>query len=90
MKTRLLVSHSGLHIASPNSLPAMPHSISPVESSGRNDEEMADASAAPAPATENGGVKLEDMFDGDDDEEFPASSAQDVKMESSPAPAPAE
>jgi hypothetical protein len=29
------------------------------------------------------------MFNDDDDEEFPASSAQDVKMESSPAPAPA-
>lgn len=40
-----------------------------------------------APAEANG-VKLEDMFDDDDDEEFPASSARDVKMESSPAPAP--
>lgn len=68
----------------------MPHLISPVESSGRNDEEMTDAPAAPEPTTENGGVKLEDMFDGDDDEEFPPSSVQDVKMESSPAPAPAE
>jgi DNA primase small subunit len=48
---------------------------------------MTDVSVAPAP---EGGVKLEDMFDGDDDEEFPASSAQDVKMQSSPAPAPAE
>lgn len=66
----------------------MPHSVSPSGSPDRNDEEMTDA---PAPAvTENGGVKLEDMFDGDDDEEFPASSAQDVKMESSPAPVPAE
>lgn len=37
---------------------------------------------------EDNGVKLEDMFDGDDDdEEFP-STAQDVKMESSPAPQP--
>lgn len=44
---------------------------------------------APAPAAaENGGVELEDtLFD---DEEFPASGAQDVKTESSPAPAPAE
>jgi DNA primase small subunit len=66
-------------------LPAMPHSVSPNGSSDRKDEEMMDA---PAPAsTENGDVKLEDMFDGDDDEEFPASSAQEVKMESSPAPA---
>lgn len=65
----------------------MPHSVSPSGSPERNDEEMTDAPAAPAPER---GVKLEDMFDGDDDEEFPASSAQDVKMESSPAPAPAE
>lgn len=61
----------------------MPHSTSPVDSPNQNDEEMTDA---PAPAaTENGAVKLEDMFDGDDDDEFPASSAQDTKMESSPA-----
>lgn len=34
-------------------------------------------------------VKLEEMFDGDedeDDEEFPTSSAVDTKMESSPPP----
>jgi len=48
---------------------------------------MTDAPSAPAA---EGGVKLEDLFDGDDDEEFPASSAQDAKMESSPPPAPAE
>jgi DNA primase small subunit len=65
----------------------MPHSVSPASLRERNDEEMTDVSVAPAP---EGGVKLEDMFDGDDDEEFPASSAQDVKMQSSPAPAPAE
>lgn len=66
----------------------MPHSVSLNRSSDRKDEEMTDA---PAPASaENAGVKLEDMFDEEDDEEFPASSAQDVKMESSPAPAPAE
>jgi DNA primase small subunit len=64
----------------------MPHSVSPSGSPERNDEEMTDAPAAPASER---GVKLEDMFDGDD-EEFPASSAQDVKMESSPAPTPAE
>ncbi|KAJ5668160.1 DNA primase small subunit [Penicillium maclennaniae] len=64
----------------------MPHSLSPVGSPERKDEETADAPVAPAPA---GGVKLEDMFDGDDDE-FPASSAQDVKMQSSPAPTPLE
>lgn len=66
----------------------MPHSVSPASSREHNDEEMTDVPVAPAP---EGGVKLEDMFDGDDDEEeFPASSAQDVKMQSSPAPAPAE
>lgn len=59
----------------------MPHPVSPAGSSGQKDEEMVDA---PAGA---GGVKVEDLFD-DDDEEFPASSGQDVKMESSPAPAP--
>ncbi|KAK2739418.1 hypothetical protein FQN55_009491 [Onygenales sp. PD_40] len=31
-------------------------------------------------------VKLEDMFDGDDDDEFPASSAAAPKIESSPEP----
>lgn len=63
----------------------MPHSVSPNGSPDRKDEEMTDA---PAPASmESGNVKLEDMFDGDDDEEFPASSAQDAKVKSSPAPA---
>lgn len=65
----------------------MPHSVSPTDSVEGKDEAMTDAPAASVP---EGGVKLEDMFDGDDDEEFPASSAQDVKMQSSPAPAPAE
>jgi len=65
----------------------MPHSVSPAGSADRKDEEMTDAPSAPAA---EGGVKLEDLFDGDDDEEFPASSAQDAKMESSPPPAPAE
>ncbi|KAJ5692485.1 DNA primase small subunit [Penicillium macrosclerotiorum] len=61
----------------------MPHSVSPTDSASRKDEEeLPDAPVDTA--AENGGVKLEDMFD--DDEEFPASSApQDVKMESSPA-----
>lgn len=65
----------------------MPHSVSPAGSPSRNDDEMLpDAPDAPTDtSTTNGGVKLEEMFD-DDDEEFPASSAQDVKMESSPAP----
>lgn len=63
----------------------MPHSVSPA-SSNRDDEELPDAPVESP--TETGGVKLEDMFNDDDDEEFPASSAHDVKMESSPAPAP--
>lgn len=65
----------------------MPHSVSPAASPSRDDEELPDAPVESA--TENGGVKLEDMFNDDDDEEFPAPSAQDVKMESSPAPEPA-
>ena len=64
----------------------MPHSVSPAGSPSRDDEELPDAPVENA--TENGGVKLEDMFNDDDDEEFPASSAQDVKMETSPTPAP--
>lgn len=65
----------------------MPHSVSPAGSTDRNDEDMTDV---PAPvAAGNGGVRLEDFFDGDDDE-FPDPGAQDVKMESSPAPPPAE
>ncbi len=65
----------------------MPHSASPAASPSRDDEELPDAPLENT--TENGGVKLEDMFNDDDDEEFPASSAQEVKMESSPAPVPA-
>ena len=61
----------------------MPHSVTPPGSAAQNDDEM----LPDAPAHENG-VKLEDIFN-DDDDEFPASEAQDVKMESSPAPPPA-
>ncbi|KAJ5614460.1 DNA primase small subunit [Penicillium herquei] len=61
----------------------MPHSVSPKQSPSQNDDE-----AMPDAPAEGNGVKLEDMFEDDDDEEFPASSARDVKMESSPAPVP--
>lgn len=68
-----------------------------------DDEIMPDAPSAPdnEAVTEEqkgqtnqnaeGNVKLEDLFadDDDDDDEFPASSAPDVKMESSPPPIPA-
>ncbi|KAJ5769251.1 DNA primase small subunit [Penicillium odoratum] len=60
----------------------MPHSLSTMDPPQNDDENLPDAPA------EANGVKLEDMFDDDDDDEFPASSARDVKMESSPAPAP--
>lgn len=41
---------------------------------------------APAATVNDTGVKLEDMFnDDDEDEEFPASSAPDTKMESPPS-----
>lgn len=68
----------------------MPHSVSPPTGSpgrGDDDELLPDALAP----TENGGVavQLQDLFNDDDNEEFPASSAADTKMES-PAPEPAE
>ncbi|KAI9925663.1 hypothetical protein ASPWEDRAFT_41789 [Aspergillus wentii DTO 134E9] len=69
----------------------MPHSVSPGNSpSQRNDDEvMPDApptdSAAPAAENETSGVKLEDLFN-DDDDEYPASSAPDTKAEPSSAP----
>lgn len=66
----------------------MPHSVSPAASPNRNNDDEMLPDAPPEAPTESGGVKLEEMFD-DDDDEFPASSARDVKMESSPAPAPA-
>lgn len=59
--------------------PTMPHSVSPP---GQDDEVMPDA---PAAAENDTGVKLEDMFNDDEDEEFPASSAPDTKMESPPS-----
>jgi DNA primase small subunit len=55
----------------------MPHSISP--SSAQNDDAMPDA--PPVETSTETNVKLEDMFnDDDDDDEFPASG--DVKMDS--------
>lgn len=55
----------------------MPHSIS--SGSAQNDDEMPDAPAVETSIDNN--VKLEDMFnDDDDDDEFPDSG--DVKMES--------
>jgi hypothetical protein len=63
--------------ATPDS-PTMPHSTSP--GSAQNDDEMPDAPAVET-STENN-VKLEDMFN-DDDDEFP--DTQDVKMDSPPA-----
>ncbi|KAJ5520218.1 DNA primase small subunit eukaryotic/archaeal [Penicillium fimorum] len=66
----------------------MPHSI--LSASPHNDDEMPDAPPVVTP-TETG-IKLEDMFnDDDDDEEFPASG--DVKInspanEEPPAPTP--
>jgi DNA primase small subunit len=56
----------------------MPHSVSPT-GVVQPDDEMPDAPPAET-STENSGVKLVDMFDDDDDDEFPASSAPDVNM----------
>ncbi|KAJ5918087.1 DNA primase small subunit [Penicillium verhagenii] len=61
----------------------MPHSLSTMEPPAQKDDET-----LPDAPAEGHDVKLEDMFDDDDDEEFPASTARDVKMESSPAPEP--
>jgi DNA primase small subunit len=62
----------------------MPHSLSP--DLAQNDDEMPDAPSVET-STENN-VKLEDMFnDDEDDEEFPTSG--DVKMDS-PAVKPEE
>ncbi|KAF7717022.1 DNA primase small subunit [Penicillium ucsense] len=63
----------------------MPHSVS-ADSSHRDEEDLPDAPSGGE--KDVAGVKLEDMFD-DEDEDFPASNAQDMKMESSPAPSPA-
>ncbi|KAJ5233594.1 DNA primase small subunit [Penicillium citrinum] len=63
----------------------MPHPVSPTGSPRKDDEELPDA---PVEGNKENGVKVEDLFNDDSDEEFPASTGQDVKMESSPAPAP--
>lgn len=74
----------------------MPHSESPEKSPHENDDEILPDAASADPrldageandtsANDDRRVKLEDMFH-DDDEEFPASSAPDTKMETSPAP----
>ncbi|KAJ5111252.1 hypothetical protein N7532_001787 [Penicillium argentinense] len=62
----------------------MPHSVSPANSPRKDDEELPDA---PVEGTAENGVKLEDLFNDDDNEEFPASTA-DMKMQSSPASVP--
>ncbi|KAJ6009219.1 hypothetical protein N7522_004235 [Penicillium canescens] len=69
----------------------MPHSVSPT-GAAHPDDEMPDAPPVET-STENSGVKLADMFDDDDDDEFPASSAPDANMKSpaaqeEPAPVP--
>lgn len=58
----------------------MPHSVSPT-GAAQPDDEMPDAPPVET-STENSGVKLADMFDDDDDDEFPASSAPDTNMKS--------
>ena len=76
----------------------MPHSVGsnePVPQNNGDDEILPDAPAgtenneAPEAQKADTNMKLEDLFaDDDDDEEFPASSAADVKMRSSPPVAP--
>lgn len=74
----------------------MPHSVSPEQSRAQEngeDEVLPDAPAADSASNDQGekegtGVKLEDLFNGDDDDddEYPASSAPDNKMEASSVP----
>ena len=74
----------------------MPHSESPDQSRAQEngeDEVLPDAPAADSASNDQGekegtGVKLEDLFNGDDDDddEYPASSAPDNKMETSSVP----
>lgn len=69
----------------------MPHSVSPGSRSQENgeDEILPDAPAGQE-EREGTGVKLEDMFNDDDDgdDEFPASSVPDrTKVEGSSPPA---
>lgn len=58
------------------------HGDTPTPSNGN----AVDGSVKPVPKED---IKLEDLFDDDEeDEEFPSSSAPDVKMESSPPQEP--
>lgn len=79
----------------------MPHSESPehAQPSDHDNEVLPDAAPTDPQSDSNGndnattnqagGVKLEDLFNDDDDEEFPTSSAPDTKMEEpSSAPEP--
>lgn len=75
----------------------MPHSVSSQDSSAnRKDDELLPDAPPAETASENqeagasAGVKLEDLFNDDDDDEFPASSAPDTKYIDSSAPEPAE
>lgn len=73
----------------------MPHSTSPKKSpSDENDGDMLPdappAESEPKPQEDNGtsgnetaGVKLEDLFNDDDDDEYPTSSAPEAKAEPS-------
>lgn len=73
----------------------MPHSTSPEKTVHDNDDEVLPDAPPADPqsdakddngtsANPAGRVKLEEMFN-DDDDEFPASSAPDMKMGTSPA-----
>lgn len=75
----------------------MPHFVSsndPTPRDNDDDEVLPDAPAAEAENNETAGeqktetgIKLEDLFAGEEDDEFPASSAPHAKITSSPPPA---
>lgn len=75
----------------------MPHSVTSNDSAPRDNGDDEILPDAPAPEINEASeeqrtdtnIKLEDLFaEDDDDDEFPASSAADVKMRSSPPVAP--
>lgn len=80
-----IATNQQLRIENHNAI--MPHSVSPGKS--RSPDNAEDEIMQDAPATNNAqegpGVRLEEMFDDDDDDEFPASSAP-AKMDTSEVP----
>lgn len=64
-----------MHIPSDNDNEVLPDAAPADPAPDATETDNATSTNAP------GGVKLEDMFNDDDDEEFPASSAPDAKTD---------